>query len=333
MADRGLITLLFTLGVVLPACRKDHPLGQEALPAECVPTPPTPLQGWNFQLPAHVLGAAQFNPLDGDEIMFFDLAHGSTSDYKLHRYVIGASHTEVILAGSNLVNQGYSWGTNGHVLLSMYAPDGTRNIFKCTEDGDSLQQVTFTDWNFNPIWSPDAERWAYSDHAAGVSTSWICSATGDTCRVYGRAIGEITEWYSDSSLATILSMTSSFALFNWAIPTDNLHIVHDIPYEQGNMGGPSGLTVLPDGRTALWLQTIGLYKTDLITGVTEKVIGGTCNSQYFVGLDYSPQTNKLITTRITRTPLNDHDLLIATDIVLMNPDGSGQEVLNIPFPE
>ena len=72
--------------------------------------------------------------------------------------------------------------------------------------------------------------------------------------------------------------------------------------------------------------------TNMTSGFTQQLFS-TCNSRYFVGLDYSPQTNKLLTTRITRTPLNDHDLQIATDIVLMNPDGTGQEVVNIPFPE
>jgi len=90
--------------------------------------------------------------------------------------------------------------------------------------------------------------------------------------------------------------------------------------------------MLPDNQTILWMHTGGLYRTDMTSGSTQQLFH-SCNSQYFVGLDYSPQTNKLLTTRITRTPLNDHDLQIATDIVLMNTDGTGQEVLNIPFPE
>ena len=319
--------------MVLPACRKDHPVGVEDLFSDCIPTPAAPLQDWNYQLPQHFLGAAKFNPHNGNEIMFFVLNHGLMSDFRLYRYALGTNSLTEVLAGNNLVNMGYSWGTNGYILLTMYAQNGSKNIFMCSDDGDSLHQLTFTDWNFGPMWSPDATRWAFYNNSVGLSVSMVCSSDSASCDELGRAIGDISCWYSANSVVTILSMTSTFSLFSWTISSDGLHMVQDIPYHPDNMGGPKGLTVLADGRTALWLQTTGLYKSDLISGATERVSGGTCNSRYFVGLDYSPHTNKLLTTRITRTPAGDHDLVIETAIVLMNPDGTGLEVLDIPFPE
>ena len=265
--------------------------------------------------------------------MFIDLNHGLMNDFRLLRYALGTNSLTEVVAGNNLVNMGYSWGTNGYILLTMYAQNGSKNIFMCSDEGDSLHQVTFTDWNFAPLWSPDGTRWAFYNNSFGPSASMVCLTDSASCDEFGRAIGDLSCWYSDTCVATILSMTSTFSLFRWSIPTNGLYMVHDVPYDQANMGGPTGITVLSDGRTALWLQTTGLYKSDLNSGATERVLGGTCNSQYFVGLDYSPHTNKLLTTRITRTPAGDHDLVIETAIVLMNPDGTGLEVLDIPFPE
>lgn len=333
LSHRSIIASLVLI-VVLPACRKDHIMDLPGGTVDCVPTPPPgSLLGWNFLVPQHALKGACFNPNDGDEIIFIDRLYGGSTTF-LFKYRISSGQLAEIPIGSGDAPWilDVDWGNNGWVLLNLWTSGG-RNIFKVKDNGDSLTQLTFSDWNFAPIWSPDASKWAYHNNAEGPSTSMICSTDDGSCDEFGRRVEGWACWYSDTCITTMLGMYDTYGLFNWNIATDTHQMLYDIPPNPANMGGPYGLTVLPDGRTALWLQTIGLYKTDLITGATAQVMGRTCNSQYFVGLDHSPQTNKLVTTRITRTPVNENDLQIGIDIMLMNPDGTDQQVLNIPFPE
>lgn len=325
MADRVLIPLLLTLGVILPACRKDHPLGQEVLPAECVPTPPIPMLGWNFQVPEHAINGPRFNPNDGDEILFVERPFGSETDYKLHRYRISTGVSVVVRSGSNLVNIHYpaNWGSNGWMLINLR--DVGENIFMMKDNGDSLTQLTSTSKNFHPLWSPEGNAFGYQHQLGGSYPVIVDLGTNHSDTVTG--VFTTTCWYAPTSTVYLEN-----GVWTWQMGSDPVK-VSDLPadlYAWGDLG--SGIVVLNDHSTALWMQAGGLYRTSLTDGGTSKVFS-TCNSQYFVGLDYSPQTNKLVTTRITRTPAGDRDLRISTDIVLMNPDGSGQEVLNIPFPE
>lgn len=153
--------------------------------------------------------------------------------------------------------------------------------------------------------------------------AWLA---GKSCGSEG-FFDQCTCWYSEQRATTV----SPYGVFDWDMAIDHVRQVCELPSGLYHFGSPAGTAVLPDHQTVLWMHIGGLYRTDMASGATEQLLC-SCNSQYFVGLDYSPQTNKLLTTRVTRTPMNDHDLRIATEIVLMDPDGTDQEVLDIPFP-
>jgi|GEM_PF-1976332 hypothetical protein len=285
--------------------------------------------GWNFGVPQHVVNGPRFNPNDGDEIIFMDRPYGSQFEFRLWRYRISSISMEQVLAGSNLVNTHFSadWGSNDWILLNLRSAGGAENIFTVKSNGDSLTQLTFTSMNFSPLWSPSCSAYGYQRSAAPGGTVRVDVATGYHDTVPG-FFDQSTCWYSDSHAATV----TPYGVFHWDMTTDQTDQVCGLPADLYDFSTPSGLAVLPGHHTAVWTHAGGLFSTDMGTGATTQMLR-TCNSRYFVGLDYSPQTNKLVTTRITRTPLNDHDLLIDTDIVLMNPDGTGQQVLEIPFPE
>ena len=321
---------LLLMWMVLPACRKDHPTLPDEPVTDCIPTPPTPMLGWNFQMPEHVITWPRFNPNDGNEIMFLERPFGSQANYRLHRHVIGSGATSVIISGSNMAWQMYDWGPNGKVLLNLNSsgPE-TQNIFLCTEDGDSLVQLTSGSWNFNAMWSPSGATFGYQHQSVAPYLQCIYDLnTGATDTLTGYFIDEHACWYSQAEVVNV----DHEGVRVWDMASGQIRLVAPLPTELMDSGVPLGVTVLADDRTAIWPHIMGLYRTDLITGVTDRLVG-TCNSQYFNGVDYSAGTNKLVTTRITRTPVSDHDLLIATDIVLMNPDGSDQVVVGIPFPE
>jgi hypothetical protein len=234
-----------------------------------------------------------------------------------------------ILSGSNLVNMSFptDWGSNGWILLNLRSGQG-ENIYKIKDTGDSLTQVTFTSMNFSPIWSPGCTAYGYG-HTGDLGGQILVDAvSGSSDTLSSVPLNNTSCWFEEGKVASI----GTSGVFIGDLATDQVTRVCGLPSDLYDFASPAGISVLPGDQTILWMHTGGLYRTDMASGSTEHLFC-TCNSQYFVGLDYSPQTNKLLTTRITRTPMNDHDLLIATEIVLMNPDGTGQEVLNIPFPD
>jgi len=232
---------------------------------------------------------------------------------------------EIILSGSNLVNMSHpaDWGSNGWILLNLMSNEG-ENIYRIKDNGDSLSQLTFTRMNFNPLWSPSGGSFGYQYQPGGAYPIIMDLSTNETDTVAGFFNGGC--WYAPNTLATLSS-----GVWLWQIGSEPYKVC-DYPTDLYDFAGPSGIAVLADHTTAVWMHTGGLYRTDLSDGGTTQLCT-TCNSRYFVGLDHSSQTNKLLTMRITRTPISEFNLRIETEIVLMNPDGSGQEILQLPFPE
>jgi hypothetical protein len=324
---RSIIAALVLI-VVLPACRKDHIMDLPGGTGDCIPTPaPGSLLGWNFIVPQHVVNGPRFNPNDGDEIVFVERPYGSQTEFRLWRYRFSSNTLEQVLSGSNLVNMHYpvDWGSNDWFLLNLRSSGGAENIFKIRSNGDSLTQLTFTSMNFNPHWSPEGIAFGYQ-HQSGITYPIIMDlGTNATDTVPGSFA--TTCWYAPTSTIFL-----SGGIWSWHIGSEPSKIC-DLPtdlYAWGDQG--SGVVVLDDQTTVLWMQSGGLYQTNLQTGLSVRLFS-TCNSRYYVGLDYSPHTKKLVTTRITRTPVSENDLQIGIDIMLMNPDGTDQQVLNIPFPE
>lgn len=301
-------------------------------PCDCIPTPPAPLLDWHFQVPEHTVNGPRFNPNDGDEIMFIERPYGSQTHFTLWRYRISTGTMTEVLSGNNLVNMTFpaDWGSNGWVLLNLSSGQGQgENIYKVKGTGDSLTQLTFTSMNFSPIWSPSCASYGYyrtDEQPAGQILVDAASGSSDT--LSSVPLNGTSCWFEEGRVASV----GTSGVFIGDLATDQMTRVCGPPSDLYDYASPTGITVLPGNQTILWMHTGGLYRTDMASGATEQLFC-SCNSQYFVGLDYSPQTNKLLTTRITRTPKNDHDLRIATEIVLMNPDGTGQEVLDIPFPD
>lgn len=329
MFKRSSIVLLLTIGMVFPACRKDHPDGVEAPTCDCIPTPPTPMQGWNFQVPEHVVNGPRFNPNDGDEFIFMERPHGSQTEFNLRRYRISTGLMSQVLTGDNLVNMSFpaDWGSNGWILLNLTSSQG-QNIFKVKATGDSLSQLTFSSSNFSPIWSPSCTHYGYNYTGVPGGQVLVDAHSGNSDTLLSVPLNGTSCWFEQDLVASV----GFSGVFIDDLVTDQTIQVCAMPSDLYDFAAPTGIAMLPGDQTILWMHTGGLYRTDRASGSTEQLFC-TCNSQYFVGLDYSPQTNKLLTTRITRTPMNDQDLLIETDIVLMNPDGTGQQVLNLPFPE
>lgn len=325
------ITILPLIAVLtLTACHKDGP-NQPACPGTsesegpCEPLPlPGGLLGWNYLLPNHKLRSAGFNPSNGDEIVITESSQAGQGT-TMWKYQISSHTLTAILTVDELSDiGGTAWGSNGWILVT----SGT-NIFKVKANGDSLTQLTFLGGNISPQWSPSSAAFGYTYINNGPWVSVRTStSTGISDTLYNTPIFQGSCWYTENQVV-------------WA---NNLGVLlGDIAADAWTIVGPTPVASDPDNsnyfgittmeQSAVWSHVSGLYRTDLANGTGTQLLLSTCDSHYFSGLDYSPQTDKLLSIRRRFTPQDSTTLLVENELVLMNPDGSGLQVLNLPFPE
>lgn len=325
-------TLLIVLALLLlPSCRKDCPKG----PADSGGTGPegpcTPLPlpgggfGWNYLLPNYSIRLACFNPINGDEVILLASPHNTTGTAAYWKYRI-SDHTltPLLTEGASGELGGMDWGSNGWVLVEV----GT-NIFKVKSNGDSLTQLTFTGGNNSPQWSPSCAAYGYTYTNGGPWVSVRTTvATGVSDTLHQVRIYQGSCWYTENIVV-------------WA---DNTGVIQgDLLTDEATIIGPTPVPSDPDnahyfgitttGNAAVWSHISGLYSTDLANEAGTQLLLSTCDSRYFSGMDYSPQTEKLLCIRRVLTPQDFTTLLVADQLVQTNADGTGLQVLDVPFPE
>lgn len=316
--------------VLFTACHKDCP-NSPASPGGTEPESPCeqlPLpggwNGWNYLLPNHKLKSSGFNPNNGDEIVFTESSQ-SGQGTTLWKYRISTHALTAVLTEDALPDMGAGdWGDNGWILL-----DAGSNIFKVKDNGDSLTQLSFTGANMDPQWSPSCTAYAYTYTGGGpwVSVRTLLS-TGTTDTLHQVPIYHNSCWYTENQVV-------------WATEVGVLR--GDLLTDSWTIAGPTPVPSDPDNshylgitttwNTAVWSHMSGLYRTDIANDAGTQLLLSTCDSRYFSGLDHSPQTNKLLSIRRRSTPQDSTTLLVENELVLMNSDGTGLLVLDIPFPE
>jgi len=232
--------------------------------------------------------------------------------------------TAILTAGVLPDIGGTDWGSNGWVLL-----DDGGNIFKVKDNGDSLTQLTFSEANTSPQWSPSSAAYGYTYIGNGPWVSVHTSvATGISDTLHQVPIFQNSCWYTETQVV----WANNAGVLRGDLLTDEWTIVGPTPVPSDpDNAHYFGITTM--GNAAVWTHISGLYLTDLANDAGTQLLLSTCDSRYFSGLDYSPQTNKLLGIRRRFTPQDSTTLLVENELVLMNPDGTGLQVLHIPFPE
>ncbi len=338
MHRSGLLAIAFALFLVLPACRKDQVLGDPAPPlaSDCVPTPDAPPGlGWNFLIPAHVIMGPRFNPNDGDEFVFMERPNGHPIHYRIYRYRISTNTLFLLREGDHFTNMTnpLDWGGNGWILLNLGSSSEDANIFKMKDDGDSLIQLTFSSWNFNPVWSPSCQSFGYRHTGGGLGRSVLVNTiTNEQDTLFSAPLSTQVYWFEEDRIAYTQVQYGMDPISLCNVALDECQAIGTNPIASADVGPGGSVNTGIGSDVLLWASESGLYRTSLVTGESSKLLDG-CSSRYFVSLDYAPQTNKLLALRIRRTPVAENTLQIENELVLMNPDGTGMEILDIPFPD
>lgn len=307
--------------IALAACRKDPDTGPPAGGAgtsPCIPLPEIPPLGWNEWFAEPYVEFPRWNPNNPEEFMFVEVR--STFQEKLWKYNLSTHSLDLLFEGNLLYSP--EWGKSGWITLNIGWP---ANIYKIKANGDSLTQLTSDGQNFGGEWNYSGDTIVYY-HA--FNDTRIMLSDGTYIQHLPNGGGYITNnssWRHPHYLATSSEGLYVFNPYN-GIP---IQLISDT-----TTGGYYRTSFVNDLDHIAWVWDTGLYTTRISTHETV-LIEETCSSDCYRSVDCNPVNNKLLLSKSKFTPDDpvQHAMKVETSIVIMNLDGTGKQVVEIPFPE
>lgn len=244
----------------------------------------------------------------------------STFQEKLWKYNLSTHALDLLFEGNLLYSP--EWGKSGWITLNIGWP---ANIYKIKANGDSLTQLTTDGQNFGGEWNYSGDTIVYY-HSFNETRIMLPDGTYIQHLPNGGGYTEdISSWRHPHYLATSYE---GLYIFN---PYDGIPIqlISDT-----TSGGYYRTSFVNDLDRIAWVWDSGLHTTSISTHQTA-LIEETCSSDCYRSVDCNPVNNKLLLVRARSTPDDPIQaaLKVETSIVIMNLDGTGKQVVEIPFPE
>lgn len=319
---------LFALLLALSACKKNvlEPM------SDCDPLPPEPRLGWNYIFPDTGYSAPCFNPENPDEIIYRE-HHFSTGEFWLCKLNLKTMKKEYILQGNFWSEP--KWGKEDWIIFTL----SDANIYKIHSNGTNLTQLTFIGKCFDPGWSHDYNKIYYSSYIIlsdttrpGIPPPQQQKEIGISMDLDGKFIDTLWGGWGNGMAPINDSMAASVDM---VFPTTGLSLFnfksggYKFIYKNNSSDGVGGLGIAQiTDKEFLWSSEQGLYVTNISSKLTFQ-LKETCNSNYYSHPTYSTQLNKIIMEHTIKIPKG--DIMDGShNIVMMNPDGTGEEEIKIP---
>jgi Tol biopolymer transport system component len=275
--------------------------------------------GFQFSFPQSWYRTPCFNPSNNDQFIYVREDKQNPGITELHRRTISTAADVILLTGVMDIPQ---WHANGWILL-------TRNdnlIWKIKANGDSLTQLTFDGMNLGARWSPAGDKFVYRKAVGSTSYAIIANAQGISLDTLAGFIPEYGDWSPDGTKLCSVVGAGSGSIAYYDFSTGQAINVATVP---------SGEFVLRaywqrDSRTICWNTRKGVYKTDINTHSTIRMLN-SCDSKLWWTFQFSGNGQKIIWERNnSRLTGNDHNTIYQEDFIyISNADGTAQEKINI----
>ena len=260
---------------------------------------------------------AYFNPNNSDEIIY-RYADGVTPEFDLIKYNLLTKEKEVIYQG--FFSNRPRWGKNGWILLNIQDSLGF-NIYKVQDNGNELTTLTNQANCLNPEWNITSEFFIYRLGFTSPAKYVIMTANGIVQDTTTNGItGDGSSWQNETFLAN--PTTRGLTISN---PYEgNANLIYETEALAQSLNGAEWL----DAENVFWCHTTGIYRTNIITNETE-IIRETCNAHCYQRPTYAPDINKIIIEKLERIKDTETSGRIEISLVMMNPDGTEEEVIEI----
>ena len=320
------ILILSTFSVLLiwaAGCRRDPMVFPDGSVCENFPPEPDGV-GYQYQTQNPTLNrqAPCFNPNNTAEI---SLTVGNISNPAGDNlYTLNLNTGQKTFLVNNVWYQP-KWSVKNWIVFNRT----DRQIWKIKSNGDSLTQLTFSNENYAPEWSPDGEKLVYRQVIGSIYYIMITTASGNKLDSITNAFYGNGSWApNNTKIATIYNASTGHNIGLIDIQSKAIKAITSYPEQS-----PTGKTIINsmdwsnDSQSIFWCSGYGLYKTEVSSGITTQLKYG-CDRKYYIYPSISPDGQKIIVGRIDAKLLNTNTIYSEYNLYIMNIDGSNETKIN-----
>jgi hypothetical protein len=325
--------LFLCLVLLVLACKKETnepPIHQGSASSDTIDCPP-------YELPNDSLGVLHswsnynkmmpyFNPNNNDEFLYIDKITGSPfSDMCIHNLVTG--ETNCILSGQTYLYQP-RWHANGWILFR----GNGNNVFRIKSNGDSLLQVTTSSLFQRPIWRPDGLAWISNNTQNFAGDIDVFDLEGNLIEVIPGEEFFIGDW-SESNRIVTRSYNSGTYQFAWT-NAENVswqYLDFDTASPQTSVNDIKWVPMSNELMFSQYYEDIS--RINVFTG--EKIrVTDRCIGTYYEYFSINNNCSKIVAQLISPEQIYSDGwfniIIQKSEIVIMNFDGTNEQVINLP---
>lgn len=306
--------------LALSSCRKDKvpiPIIEEPLEESCPDCLPIPEGNYGMDdmyiLDSIHFSGPQFNPNDDNEIAFVQTGQGV---HRVFTFDLTTLEKTLIFEG-HLSGVDISWGADNWILLPLM----DFQIWKVRPDGTELSQVTSGGSYFHPSFNLSGDR--FISYHGYVGLEYYPAVIWD---INGNKIDSFN-WIPDngdwkhSSLFGGQHTTKIIAIEPYG--KDTVSIFHK------DLSNYFDFAWVSDDE-ALISNLEGIHRYNIYTKEFTK-LKCSCESKRYYNATVNNSRTKVIYQRVDLSRYDGSTILEKSTLVIMNPDGTGEELVEIPL--
>lgn len=324
--------LVSVVMLIFFACKKetpDLPLPSNGLEddSECLPiaSPDTTLN-WLIGYSNHLKMMPCFNPSNNNEFLYIDRLPGSPfSDMCIYNLSTGES--SCILSGQTYLYQP-RWHANGWIL---FRGNGD-NVYRIKSNGDSLLQITTSSVFQRPVWRPDGQAWISNNAVDFGGDIDVFDLEGNLITVIPGEEFFLGDW-SESNRIVTRSYNSGVYQLAWTDAENVFWQYVDFDNNSPQMS-VQDLKWIPMSDEVMFSQGgADISRINVLTGEKTMVREG-CGTRFYKYFSINNNCSRIVAERVTPEEIYSngwHNIVVyRSEIVLMNFDGTGEEVIELP---
>lgn len=258
-----------------------------------------------------------FNPNDANQIIFYKPF--TATGPELIKYNLSTRQQQVIFTQS--IIGAPKWGKSGWILFSM------GQTYKVKDNGDSLTQLTFSTGsdNYNPEWNYAGDKFI-TEHTGSNFDYIIYDSNGNFLASVPDLFSGVISWQNPNNLLLVNQVDNTLCVLNPV--NDSLFIIPTTGINASTFNtGP--VLWYPDGISILYGTSCGVYKMNYAGG-SSNCIQSKCSNDEYLWSSVSAISQKIICEiDHWKSTNNGNNILITSKLVLMNFDGTGQQVIPV----
>lgn len=260
-----------------------------------------------------------FNPNDENEFIYVKL-NSATMESDLYKYNL-IDQTSTLLI--NNVSGYPQWGKTDWILFEM----NDERLWKIKSNGDSLT-LLISDGIYNDYatWNSSGDRFIFRLHYGDSVNSIISDIDGNYLLQTASIYYEGGAWNPNPEKIAYASELDQDYGIAWC--DTNLSESHTFVFMASQNGDDilKGMAWLPDEENVMWSTGNTVSISNIYTGKTTQLFEN-CDAKKYIYPSISPDGTKVIFEKVVQNKLSEVELYIVNELVIMNIDGSDEEVI------